>query len=275
MTILSNIKKQMADIGHRQVEAWYKSSQEIIHDFDSVGKKLKIFTAIPSLPPLYDWIMGFYERPSNRQALKGPVMEKARQIIDVGVGTGYLLSRLLKMTNRAQHITAVDLSPQMLTNARHYIKKHKQLTDRIDFYQADCQKTPWPDNYFDLYVSSYLFDLLPEVEVKNAISEMERILKVNGYAILVTMTTELEGASWIKKYFYRLMNEFYCMGYENGHWNQLWKWMFDGYAPHCRPIALGGYLREFSRLMIVYSKLSRVSFFPVRIYYVRKNHAQI
>lgn len=275
MTIISNFRKRMTTIGYRQVQAWYKSSQEIINDFENVGKKLKLFAALPNFPPLYDWIMGYYERPSNRRALKGPVMERAKQIIDVGVGTGYLLSRLLKMTNNEQQIAAVDLSPQMLTNAQNYLKKQRQLSDRIDFYQADCQKTPWSDNYFDLYVSSYLFDLLPEVEVKSAILEMERILKPDGYAILVTMTTELEDVSWMKKTFYRLMNEFYCLGYERGRWNQLWKLMFAGYAPHCRPIALGRYLRESSRLMIVYSKLCRVSLFPVRIYYVRRTHDQI
>jgi len=273
MTTFTKLRSQVAVIGYRQVGAWYRSSREIIQDFDRVGKKLKLFAAIPNLPPLYDWIMGIYERPSNRQALTGPVIDKARKIIDVGVGTGYLLSLLLKITHTKQHVTAVDLSSQMLTNARQYLRKHNQLTERIDFYQADCQRTPWPDNYFDLYVSSYLFDLLPEVEAKRAISEMERILKPDGYAILVTMTTELEGVSWIKRSFYRLMNEMYCLGYESGRWNQLWKSLFDGYAPHCRPIALGSYLREYSRLMIVYSKLSRVSLFPVRIYYVRKNHA--
>ena len=265
----------MTTIGHRQVSAWYQTSQEIIVDFDSVGQKLKLLKAIPSLPPLYDWIMGFYERPSNRRALDGPVMERARQIIDVGIGTGYLLSQLLKNTNEDQHITAVDLSPQMLTNAQSYLKKKNQLTDRIGFYQANCQEMPWDDNFFDLYVSSYLFDLLPEDEVRQAILEMGRILKPGGYAILVTMTTELEGASLIKKNFYRLMNEFYCMGYERGRWNLIWKLLFDGYAPHCRPVGLSKYLYEYRELKIVYSKLSRVSFFPVRIYYVEKSHDQI
>lgn len=262
----------MTTIGHRQVSAWYKTSQEIIVDFDRVGQKLKILKAIPNLPPLYDWIMGFYERPSNRRALEGPVMERARQIIDVGVGTGYLLSQLLKNTNEDQHITAVDLSSQMLTNAQNYLEKQNQLANRIGFYQADCLEMPWEDNFFDLYVSSYLFDLLPEDEVQNAILEMGRVLKPDGYAILVTMTTELEGASWMKKYFYRLMNAFYCLGYERGRWNQLWKLLFDGYAPHCRPISLSKYLCEYRQLKIVYSKLSRVSFFPVRIYYVQKIH---
>ena len=160
----------------------------------------------------------------------------------------------------------------MLTNAQNYLKKQNQLTKRIKFHQADCQNMPWANNSFDLYVSSYLFDLLPEVEIKKAIVEMERILKPDGYAILITMTTEFEDVSLIHKSFYRLMNEFYCLGYDKGRWNQLWKMIFDGYAPHCRPIALGRYLRESRQMMVVYSKLSHVSLFPVRIYYVHKIH---
>lgn len=264
------MRKQMAMIGYKQIPVWYPTSKEIIDDFERVGKQFRISRFVPNIPPLYDWIMGFYERLSNRSALKGPVFENALEIIDVGVGTGYLLHQLLKMTKDGQHITAVDLSPKMLTNARQYIEKQNEPSDRIDYYQVDCRKMVWPDNFFDLYVSSYLFDLLPEDEVQSVISEMARILKPGGMAILVTMTTELGDVVGTKRYFYRLMNELYCFGYRGGRWNPLWQFMFDGYAPHCRPIAFGGCLRKGPGLKIAYSKLSRVSLFPVRIYYVIK-----
>ena len=266
----SYMRKQIAMVGYNQVPAWYSTSSDIIDDFEKVGKHFRISRLFPNIPPLYDWIMGFYERPSNRSALKGPTLENATEIIDVGVGTGYLLNQLLKMTKDCQHITAVDLSPKMLANARQYIEKHNNSSDRIDYYQIDCQKMVWPDNYFDLYVSSYLFDLLPEDEVKNAISEMARILRPGGMAILLTMTTELGDLVGVKRYFYRIMNALYCFGYRGGRWNRLWQFMFNGYAPHCRPIDLRGYLREDHGLKIAYSKPSRVSLFPVRIYYVIK-----
>ncbi|MDH3329241.1 MAG: class I SAM-dependent methyltransferase, partial [Desulfobulbaceae bacterium] len=109
--------------------------------------------------------MGFYERPSNREALRGTILEKAGKIIDVGAGTGYLLSRLVKVTRENQEIAAVDLSGQMLKNSENYLKQHDQLTPRLIFVKADCRNLPWADETFDLYVSSYLFDLLPEQEL--------------------------------------------------------------------------------------------------------------
>ena len=272
MTNSYPLSTRFKSLGTRHVPVWYPTSREIIDEFEIVGKQLKLLGNIPHLPPLYDWIMGFYERPSNRHALDGPAIENAATIVDVGVGTGYLLSRLLSLTHEKQAISAVDLSSKMIENAKNYLQKKRQLSDRICFHQADCQKMPWDDNSFDLYVSSYLFDLLPEAELRKAIAEMERILKPDGYAILVTMTTELNTVPWMKKIFYQMMNEFYFLGYDKGRWNRIWKVLFNGYAPHCRPIALGSYLKESEKMMIVYSKLSRVSLFPVRIYYARKTH---
>jgi ubiquinone/menaquinone biosynthesis C-methylase UbiE len=247
---ITNLKEWSRIFGFRQVPVWYQSSQETISEFNTIGKHLKILKFVPNPFPFYDWIMGFYERPSNRKALKGPVIERAKKIIDVGVGTGYLLSQLVKVTSEKQQIIAVDLSQQML----------------------NCLNLPWPDNSFDLYVSSYLFDLLPEPELRKAIIDMERVLRPDGYAILITMTTELDGVNKITKQIYRIMNEIYCIGYHKGRWNAVWKFLFAGYAPHCRPIELGKYLRESPRMIIAYTKISHVSFFPVRIYYLRKGH---
>lgn len=272
MNLFSNLSKWLNIFGYRQVPVWYQSSQETISEFDMIGKHLKILKFIPNPFPFYDWIMGYYERPSNRDALHGPVMERARKIIDVGVGTGFLLSQLVEVTNEKQEIIAVDLSQQMLRNSQHFLKKKKLLAERIYFEKATCLELPWPDNTFDLYVSSYLFDLLPEIELRQAILDMERVLRPDGYAILITMTTELDGVHKLIKLIYRLMNELYCLGYHKGRWNAVWKFLFAGYAPHCRPIELGKYLRESSNMIIAYTKVSRVSLFPVRIYYLRKGH---
>lgn len=267
-----NFSEWLKVFGYRQVPVWYQTSQETITEFETIGKHLKILKFIPNPFPFYDWIMGFYERPSIRKALSGPVIERARKIIDVGVGTGYLLSQLVSVTNEKQEIVAVDLSQQMLKSSQHYLQKNNLLTGRIHFEKANCLNLPWQDNTFDLYVSSYLFDLLPEKELKKAILNMERVLRPDGYAILITMTTELDGVNKLIKFIFRLMNEIYCLGYYRGRWNAVWKFLFAGYAPHCRPIELGKYLRESPNMIIAYTKVSRVSLFPVRIYYLRKGH---
>lgn len=272
MSLSSNIRNWLNDFGYRQVPVWYDSSKATIDEFNTIGKKLKILKFIPNPFPFYDWIMGFYERPSNREALQGPVLKRSRRILDVGTGTGYLLGQLVNVTDNKQHITAVDLSEQMLTNSQSFLTKRKLMTPRVEFKQADCQALPWPDNSFDVYVSSYLFDLLPETELRSALKEMERVLVPDGHAILITMTTELDGVSWVMRQIYRLMNELYTLGYHKGRWNSIWKFLFAGYAPHCRPIALGKYLDEYPNLIPAYTKVSRVSVLPVRIYYIRKGH---
>ena len=98
MKFWSNISVWFDQIGRRQVPVWFDTSESIINEFQTIGKKLKIFKLIPNPFPFYDWIMGFYERASNREALRGPMLERARRIVDVGAGTDYLLSRLVKAT---------------------------------------------------------------------------------------------------------------------------------------------------------------------------------
>jgi len=272
MDLLANMTQYAHGFGYRQVPVWYKTSKSVTNDFQTIGKKLKFIKIIPNPYPFYDLIMGFYERWSNLAALSGPVLERVHRILDAGVGTGYLLSQLVRKTKEEQSVTAIDLSTQMLENARSYLTKHCLLSTRVKFKQCDCMKLPYHDEAFDLYVSSYLLDLLNEEELDLAIKEMGRVLAPDGHAILITMTTELDGLWWPKRVFYRIMNEFYCLCYNKGRWNPIWRFLFADYAPHCRPIALGKYLKRIHSLAIEYTKTSHVLFFPVRIYYVRKTH---
>ena len=76
-------------IGLREVPVWFETSESITSEFQTIGQKLKILKIIPNPFPFYDLIMGFYERVSNREALRGPMLERARKIVDVGAGTGY------------------------------------------------------------------------------------------------------------------------------------------------------------------------------------------
>ena len=60
----------------------------------------------------------------------------------------------------------------------------------------------WEENTFDLYVPGHLFDRLPETEPRHALEEMERVLVPDGYAFLVTRTTELDEIPWISQTFF-------------------------------------------------------------------------
>jgi hypothetical protein len=44
--------------------------------------------------------MGFYERESSRETLRGPILERSRKIVDVGAGTGCLPGRLAALNKQ-------------------------------------------------------------------------------------------------------------------------------------------------------------------------------
>ena len=261
------------EFGYRQVPVWYGSSLAIAHQFETIGRNLKFLRLIPNSHPFYDWIMGFHERWSNRAALHGTVLERITRVLEAGVGTGYFLAQVVKQAKNARNISALDLSPQMIADAKNYLRKKDLLSPSVSFVRSDCRHLPYPDGCFDLYVSSYLFDLLNDEEIRSGLTEMERVLEPDGHAILITMTSELADVREPVRFLCRVANELYCLGYHRGRWNGIWKFLFAGYAPHCRPIALDNYLKHVPSLRIEYTKVSHVSLFPVRIYYVRKGHA--
>ena len=161
----------------------------------------------------------------------------------------------------------------MIADAKDYLQRKELLSPSVSFIRSDCRRLPYPDSSFDLYISSYLFDLLNDEEIQSGLEEMDRILEPDGHAILITMTTELDDVYWPFRFLCRVANELYCLGYYRGRWNSIWRFLFAGYAPPCRPIALGKFLERVLSLRVEYTKVSHVSLFPVRIYYVRKSHA--
>lgn len=48
MNFWSNIGTWMHQIGHRQVPVWFDTSESIISEFQTIGKKLKILKIFPN-----------------------------------------------------------------------------------------------------------------------------------------------------------------------------------------------------------------------------------
>jgi ubiquinone/menaquinone biosynthesis C-methylase UbiE len=65
-------------------------------------------------------------------------------ILDVACGTGEL-ERLLAAENPCQHIVGVDLSEQMLAQARQKL----QAFPHVSFQQATVRSLPFPDHSFE------------------------------------------------------------------------------------------------------------------------------
>lgn len=99
-------------------------------------------------------------------------------ILDVACGTGEL-ERLLSMENPHQQIVGIDLSDQMLSQARRKL----QGFPTIHFQQATVRSLPFPDQSFDVVVSANSFHFFDDPLA--CLNEMQRVLKPEGQLILL------------------------------------------------------------------------------------------
>lgn len=99
-------------------------------------------------------------------------------VLDIACGTGEL-ERLLLINNSEQSISGIDISEQMLTEARHKLKDSPNVT----FKKGTASQLPFPDRHFDIVVSASSFHYFPDPE--KALAEAIRVLKPNGKVIIL------------------------------------------------------------------------------------------
>ncbi|WP_040779102.1 class I SAM-dependent methyltransferase [Nocardia pneumoniae] len=92
-------------------------------------------------------------------------------VLDVGTGPGKLLARL--HSGRPDlRLHGVDLSPHMIEIAE------RTLADRAEISVGDVGALPYPDDSFDLVVSSLSLHEWPDVD--RAVEELARVLRPGG-----------------------------------------------------------------------------------------------
>lgn len=93
-----------------------------------------------------------------------------KKILDVACGTGRFF-----YIYKSKKIHGIDISKDQLSEAK---KKSKNAVLKV----ADATKIPFPDNFFDVVITSQFIEHIPQY--KEVISEMVRVCKKNGTIII-------------------------------------------------------------------------------------------
>ncbi len=107
--------------------------------------------------------------------------EPGMHILDLGVGTGNLTSKYLKL---GCIVTGLDFSGKMLETAEHKYPK-------VTYIQADLRTDLVPllkDSCFDRIVSAYTFHHFPLQEKYQLIKNLSRFLSCNGFFVVGDIT---------------------------------------------------------------------------------------
>jgi ubiquinone/menaquinone biosynthesis C-methylase UbiE len=106
------------------------------------------------------------------------------RILDVGCGTGYLLSRLAARAPHAQVLAGIDAAPAMIEVAR-----AAAADDRMRFVAGTAEQLPWPEATFDLVVSTTSFDHW--ADQRAGLAECARVLAPGGRLVLADLFSTL------------------------------------------------------------------------------------
>lgn len=127
----------------------------------------------------WDAIRSRYVAESDVEAAMLAMMQGRRigQLLDIGTGTG----RMAEIFGpAADHITALDRSPEMLRIAR---TKLTQQNLPVDLVQGDFLSLPLADGAVDMVVMHQVLHFAHEPE--RVIGEVGRVLKAGGHVLIV------------------------------------------------------------------------------------------
>jgi ubiquinone/menaquinone biosynthesis C-methylase UbiE len=101
-------------------------------------------------------------------------------VLDVGCGTGALVTEAERIVGAGGIVVGLDVEPAMVKQAK------RRADDRqVVFEVASIDHIPYPDDTFDVVFSTLMYHHLTEVERTTGIEEVRRVLKPGGRLVVV------------------------------------------------------------------------------------------
>jgi SAM-dependent methyltransferase len=118
-------------------------------------------------------------------------VQSGQQVLEVGCGSGALVRLLAALTHRAARITAVDVNPYLLREAR-LLAEQEGLGGLIAFQEGDALTLPFPDPAFDV---SYSATVMEEGDADRMLAELIRVTRPGGRIGAIVRAVDM--APWI------------------------------------------------------------------------------
>ena len=153
----------------------------------------------------YDKAIGFFERKVFGVEHRGWACSRATgKTLEIAVGTGLNLPHY----PAGIHLSAIDLSPEMLAIAR---SRAADLQPSVDLQVGDAHELGFEDETFDTVVVTYSLCNIPDPH--RAVAEMKRVLRPGGKLILVDhIRSPIWPILWLQK-----LIEFFTSRLEGEH----------------------------------------------------------
>jgi demethylmenaquinone methyltransferase/2-methoxy-6-polyprenyl-1,4-benzoquinol methylase len=139
-----------------------------------------------SVAPKYDLmndLMSFgLHRLWKRFTIQHAALRPGQKVLDVASGTGDLAREFAKAVGAQGKVVMTDINEAMLQVGRERLED-AGIIGNIECVQADAEKLPFDDNYFDCV--SIAFGLRNVTQKANALKSMYRVLKPGGKLLIL------------------------------------------------------------------------------------------
>ena len=109
-------------------------------------------------------------------------LQLGESVLDVGCGTGTLALEASKHVGKTGRVSGIDPSAQLLVGAR---RKAKRASLPIDFQSGQIERIPFPDQSFDVVLSTFVLHHVPDDLKRQGLSEIVRVLKPAGRLLVI------------------------------------------------------------------------------------------
>ncbi len=116
-------------------------------------------------------------------------MQPGEQVLDVGCGTGTLAMEVQSRVGKAGRVAGIDPSPQQIARAR---SKAARRHVPIDFQVGVIEQLAFPDQTFDVVLSTLMMHHLPASLKRQGLAEIARVLKPGGRLVIADFKRKQE-----------------------------------------------------------------------------------
>lgn len=142
--------------------------------------------------------------PIRKKAAKFLPLTLPGKVIDIATGTG---SQAYELAKLGYEVVGIDLSPEMLLQAKKKLKPSLKLS----FRQADAADLPFRDDFFDVASISFgLHDMPHEIDLL-VLREIKRITKRGGWILIIDYMEP--NKHWVAKFSHHFVKLYETQNY--------------------------------------------------------------